>query len=155
MDFKDLQNKIDAVIKNVGSLPRMVKVANETKKMVQERTRQGFGVKKTDTNKVRLKKLSPSYKKRRKKLQKKGLLSDKTTPNKSNLTQKGEMIDTLKTQVSRNKAEVKVNGDKNQKKAKQQAKAGRKFMDLSKTELKKVLNIIKQDIKDDITKKGL
>ena len=151
MTLKEFTRKLNNVLDNVGSSVQMTKVAKEAAKEIKTRTRQGDGVSQNLGNREKLKQLKASYKKRRRKLP----LSSETTPDKSNLTQKGDMLNAIEGKGSRNRAEVFIKGPKNQEKALRQSEAGRKFMNLSKKEVDKAVNIIELDIKKDIKKQGL
>lgn len=155
MNFKDLSKKLAKILDNVGEARQMDRVAKVAAKEVRDRTRDGYGVPKPLSKRERLKKLKETYQKRRQSLRKQGKLSSQTTPTKSNLTKSGEMIDNVDGRGSKNKAEVFVKGKKNKDKAAQQSDAGRTFMNLSKKEAEKAVNIIKEDIEKDIKKNGL
>ena len=155
MDLKDLQRKLNNIRKNIGSQKTMQDVADQMSETVKTRTKSGKGVSKNGGNTDKLKPLKASTKARRRRLRASGDLSGETTPDKSNLTQRGEMINSVKGKGSKNLAEISVIGEKNKNKAENQANNGRTFMNLSKSEIKKAVNIIEEDIKKDIIKQGL
>lgn len=156
MTLKQLQNKLSAIIKDSITTDLMREIVNTSAENVKTRTRRGFGVKKEGDRAEKLKGISESYKKQRRRLKKQGKLSSDTSPAKSNLTRSGEMVNNVKGKVeSSTKGTILIDGDKNRNKAKYQAEEGRTFMNLSKAEIKDIEKVIEQHIKNDITKKGL
>lgn len=155
MSFKKLNISLKQLIPGLIKESHMKEVGEFTKDMVVARTKKGFGVDKDGAPQKRLKGLSESYKKQRRRLRRQGKLAGDTTPTKSNLTKKGEMLSDLDSRASEAKAEVFIKTDKNRKKADLQAKSGREFMNLSKSELEKIKKKFEEKIKQDITKKGL
>lgn len=155
MNFKDLERKLLKIINNIGNSAQMQDVADAGKKEIVERTKKGSGVNKNEGKKVKLAALDPNYIKARKRLKKQGALSSDTSPSKSNLTRSGKMLSSVKTSAENKKAQIYIAGSENNRKAAQQEAQGRKFLKLSKGEVKKLLNIIEEDIKKDIKKNGL
>lgn len=155
MNFKKLNISLKQLIPGVIKEAHMKSVAKFTRDMVVERTKRGFGVEKDGSPQKRLKGLSESYKKERKRLRRQGKLSGDTSPTKSNLTKRGNMLNDVTFSASDAKAEVFIKTDKNRSKAVFQQKNGREFMNLSKSELDKIKKKIEDKIKDDIKKKGL
>ncbi len=133
----------------------MSEVAELAKDMVVNRTSKGFGVNSSNGPKVRLKGISESYKKQRRRLSKQGKLSAETSPQKSNLTKSRQMLSSVDSKASVGQAEVFLNNRKAEEKAKHQAEDGREFMNLSRTELNKITKLIEEKIIKDINKKGL
>lgn len=155
MTFKQLEIQIKAVIQGVIKKSTMQEVANLAKNQVVERTSKGFGVKKPEGPKERLKGISESTKKRRRRYAKAGDLSSETSPNKSNLTRSRQMLKSVDAKASTAKAEVFLNNEQARNKAEDQVNQGREFMNLSKTEVQKIKKLLEQKIIDDINKKGL
>lgn len=155
MTFKDLNIRLRQLVSGVVDRETMGKVADRAKELVTDRTRKGFGVEAEGAPKTRLKGLSESYKKQRRRLRKQGKLDNSTTPGKSNLTQSGQMLKSLKTRASNGQAEVFLGNEEAKTKAKHQADSGRKFMNLSKTEQREIKKIIETELINDIKKKGL
>lgn len=155
MNFKDLENKLSRLIDSVGDAATMDKVGKTLAKTVKTRTRRGFGVKNTGGSSKKLNKLSNPYKKQRKGLKRKGILSAETTPAKSNLTKTGQLLDSVKGDGKKGEARIYIDGQQNVKKAQDQAQAGREFMNLNKAEIKDAIDILEQDLNSDIKKNGL
>lgn len=151
MDFKDLKEKLAQLRKDIGNEKTMRKVGVETVDMIKKRTNKGFGVPQSEGPQRRLKKLSEGYKKQRKKLP----LGPEATPARSNLNQTGSMVGSVSATSRVKETEIRVTGQNNRKKAQDQVKQGRKFMNLAKNEVNKVVNIIRKEILNDIKKKGL
>ena len=133
----------------------MLEVGELAKDLVVTRTKKGMGVKKSEGKQAKLKGLSESYKKQRNRLRRQGKLANDTSPSESNLTKEGQMLQSVDSRAAKSVAEVYIKGQDNNKKAELQEKAGRTFMNLSKTEVNKIKKLIEQKIKADIKKKGL
>lgn len=155
MKLKDLSLRFKTLIPDILDQGVMSEAAIIAKEMVRSHTKKGYGVDKEGAPQKRLKGLSESYKKQRRRLKRQGILSPDTTPNKSNLTNTGDMLKSLSHRSTRNTATVFLKGDKEKKKAEKQAKVGRKFMNLSKSERQRIKKIIQEAIHKGINKKGL
>lgn len=155
MTFKKLDIQIKALIEGVIKKNTMQEVADLAKSLVVNRTNRGFGVKTPEGKAERLKALSASYKRKRRRLKASGELSAQTTPAKSNLTKTRQMLDSVDARASTAKAEVFLKNERAKEKAELQANEGREFMNLSKNEVKKVKKLIEDKIINDIKKKGL
>lgn len=155
MNLKDLQIRLKSLINGVVDKALMGEVGQEVVGMVKDRTRKGFGVPQNLGAKKPLPGISESYKKQRRRLRGQGKLSSETTPNKSNLTNTGKLVDSIDYTATSNEVKVEPQGRSNQKKAAFQADAGRIAFNLSKSENKKILKLIEDSITKDIKKKGL
>lgn len=155
MKISDLRIKLKTLISDTVDKSLMDEIGREVVDIVKTRTRKGFGVKNNLGPQKPLKALSPKYKARRKLLQAQGKLSSKTTPNRSNLTKSGDMIDSTYYKTTKNTVTVSPKGAKNRKKAKYQAEAGRVAYNLSKSENRRITKIINNRFNKDINKKGL
>lgn len=95
--FKEIESLIDRAVNNViqsksGFLSSLAeKIANQ----IRKRTRLGFGVKERGGKQEKLAPLADSTKKGRQYAKKKGELNSQTTPNRSNLTRTGELLDSI------------------------------------------------------------
>lgn len=141
------------LIKDMGK--SMPAIGKEMIDMIQNRTRLGYGVEKNGGTKKKLTKLSGVYKKQRNYAKKQGKLSNTTKPSKSNLTKSGAMLSSLKYKVNKSKLLVKVaptgidaDGISNAKKAEWQAtaKVVRKFLHLSKNEIKRIEELLEDEL---------
>lgn len=155
LKISDLQIKLKTLISDTVDRSLMDKIGREVTDIVKTRTRKGFGVKTNLGPQTRLKGLSESYKKQRIRLKAAGKLSKHATPNKSNLTKSGDMIDSTKHKTTKNTVVISPIGNKNKRKAKYQAKAGRIAYNLSKSENRRIIKLIDQEFNKDINKKGL
>lgn len=154
MTFKDLEKKLAKLISSVGDASTMDKIGKELAQTVKTRTRKGFGVDQPGGRSKRLTKLSKPYKKERKGLQSRGKLSSETSPAKSNLTKTGELLDSIKGSGKKNEARIYIDGRNNVKKVRDQAQAGREFMNLNKAEIKDAIDILEKELNNDIKKNG-
>lgn len=152
MDFKDLQKKVEIALQAVLNKSTFDEIGKMTAQSIKTRTRLGKGVETTPGSLVPLKALAPSTKERRTSKKKAGKLSSQTTPAKSNLTDTGEMLDSLKYQSTDTEVRIYIDGSDNQKKAKDQAEQGRKFMNLSKSEVAEVVRFLQKKITDSFNK---
>lgn len=113
---------------------------------IKTRTRAGYGVDSNGGSKQRLEVLSESYKTQRRRME----LSGDTSVSKSNLTQSGSMLDSLKfKRVSKFKGEVAPEGNgpdgmPNELKAAYVSEQGRPFLFLSKPEIKRLQETLKK-----------
>lgn len=148
MDFKDLKMKLDGTLKEVLNKETFSEIGKTVSAQVKTRTRLGKGVDENNASQKNLKPLQDGTKLRRKAKKQLGKLSSETTPAKSNLTDTGEMLNSLKYETSATEVRIYIDGENNQKKARDQVKQGRKFMKLSKAEVNTVISIISKKIKD-------
>lgn len=155
MTFKDLNVKLKALVSGISDDEVLREIGNEARQMIKSRTRNGYGVVEDNAPATRLPGLSESYKKQRKRLARQGKLSPDTTPNKSNMTKTGELLDTMVVSVKGDTVTVSPNGKKNAKKAKYNAEKGRVVYNLSKKENQAIRRIVNEKIKTDIKKQGL
>lgn len=153
LNVSQLIAKLETLVDDVINKEVTDKVGRKVAKTVRERTRKGFGVKANGGRKERLKKLKKPTKKIRQDLKKKGQLSGKTTPNRSNLTRSGRMLDNIGYSASDKEVTIAPKG-KEQLKARDVSK-DRPFMNLSKTEIKEVTKLVAEEIIKGIRKKGL
>jgi len=151
MRIKDLQIKLKNLLAETSNKALYEELGKTAASMVKERTRKGKGVSNPKGNLENLKALSPKYIKRRQKMRN---LSQETSPSKSNLTKKGEMLDNIKSKATNDQATVFIDGKKNNDAAKYGQK-DRPFMNLSSAEYNKLVNFIKEKIKTGIKKQGL
>jgi hypothetical protein len=118
---------------------------------IKVRTRLGYGVKKLAGSREKLKPLDPErYIPFRKSFPN---LSGDTTPNKSNLTLTGQMLDSMQVkEVTKGKVTVGPAGprndttDTNEKIAEYVAEQGRPFNTLTKPELKGLTDLVRNKI---------
>lgn len=154
MTIQQLQIKFKTLIKDTIDKPLMNRIGIEVAQLVKTRTRKGFGVSANLAPQKRLKGISESYKKQRKRLAAQGRLSGETTVNRSNLTKSGDMLDDITHTSTTNTATIFIKGSKNRGKAERGAKE-RPFMNLSKSEVNKITKIVTEEFNKDINKKGL
>lgn len=152
MDFKDLNKQIKDALKDVLNKSTFDEIGKITSESIKKRTRLGKGVDQSEGPLVPLKELKPSTKDRRTAKKKAGTLSNNTTPTKSNLTDTGAMLDSIKYESSATEVRIYIDGSENQKKANDQATQGRRFMNLSKTEVANVVRFLQKKFTDSFNK---
>lgn len=92
--LNDFLAEFELTLKSAATKKAMAELGNFMIAMIVKRTRQGFGVQKVGTSKVRLDALSDSYETFRKRNRDK--LDSTTRPGKSNLTFSGVMLKSLR-----------------------------------------------------------
>jgi len=145
----DVRRVFNRIIKHVGDTvtnKKMKALGEFALELIVKRTRLGYGVRKNNAKRRRLRQLSPGYVKFRRDNRRD--LDKTTTPKKSNLTLTGQMLRSMKvTRVRKASvliAPTKRRGGKygrgltNAKVAEYQAKQGRPFNFLTDLEAKKV-----------------
>lgn len=155
MNVRELKVKLNKLL---GSdLKRQIgeRIGQEMSQDIKERTQKGFGVDAPKGPKTRLKPLSPKYIKQRRYLQRTGQLASETTPQKSNLTKTGKMLNDIGYKATKDGVIISLRNFKNRLKAGYNAAKGRIFLNLSKTEYLKVQKIVEEEVKKDIKKNGL
>lgn len=122
--------------------------------IIKLRTRLGSGVSSDGADKGPLKKLADSTKQKRQYLADKGKLSSDTSVGKSNLTESGQLLDSMKV-ISTEYGSAKIgpsgsrdDGKKNEDIGDYVTDAGRPFNNLAKVEIKRVQDAVKSDIRD-------
>ena len=149
-DLNNFRRKIEQALAQLTSNSNLQPIAKDLEEIIRRRTRLGKGVDVNGGPNVPLKALKKSTKRSRKYKQKRGLLSEKTSPNKSNLTDTAQLIDSLKGRAINKLLEIKPTGGRknskltNIKVAAYQEAAGRKFLGLSKQDIKQ-LTAVMQD----------
>jgi hypothetical protein len=152
LDFKDLKKKVDNALRDVLSKDTFNEIGKMTADQIKTRTRLGKGVPQSEGPFQQLKPLSSATIGIRTDKKKKGKLNPLTTPKKSNLTETGELLDSLKYQSSNTEVRIYIEGPENQKKANDQVAQGRKFMNLSKTEVREIIKYLQKKIEDSFNK---
>lgn len=111
--IKDLVKKITKELEQtVKSKAFYDEVGEEVSTQIRKRTRLGYGISGTESQ-VKLKPTAPSTKKGKEFKKKKGKLSGLTTPKKSNLTDTGQLLDSINHKASIQKVVI---GFKDQRK---------------------------------------
>lgn len=95
----EINDAIKSALEDAVSKTNLKPLANKAADLIRIRTRVGYGVSKSGSPKEKLKELKGSTKKSRNTKKKRGLLSDETSPSKSNLTETGKLLDSIKASV--------------------------------------------------------
>lgn len=149
--FSAIKEAFTQAVDSIGAPESMRKFGEKAADMIRLRTRLGSGVQRDGAEKDRLKPLAASTKKKRAQSK----LSQFTTPNRSNLTETGQLLDSVEP---KNPTQRKVtvgpqgprdDGKTNEEVAKYVSEA-RPFNHLSKTEIKRIGDDIKRAIRQEI-----
>jgi len=150
--MKDIQAALVAVLKDVSEPKNIQKYAEQAASMIKLRTRLGMGVSKDGGDKKALKKLASSTKVSRVRKSKTGKLSSDTSPGKSNLTETGQLLDSIEV-ISISKGQVRIgpkgkrrDGLSNPEVAGYVTAQGRPFNNLSKVEIKRIQDQMTRDL---------
>lgn len=151
---------LGAAAKEIASPANMRKYGEMAAGMIRLRTRLGDGVSADGANKQKLKPLAPSTKKKRSGLAARGKLSSQTVPGKSNLTESGQMVDSVSVveakqgRVTVSPSGARTDGKTNSDVAGFVTDQGRPFNNLSRVENKRLSDQVKRDIRE-LAKKAL
>jgi len=130
--FQNIRKRFDRVI--ADSIEPM---GREAIRLLVVRTRLGYGVSRQEGNRGKLKSLSPAYVQFRQRYRN---LSPFTRPRRSNLTLTGQMLDSMQIIKASNRTVIigpkgrRRDGENNEDIAKWVQKAGRPFLNISRTE---------------------
>jgi hypothetical protein len=150
--FDDIGKAAERALDKLSKPSNLRKHGQSLGSQIQKRTRLGKGVASENGTLSRLKKLKPDYIKQRKK----GKLSSKTTPARSNLTRTGQLLKSIKGGAKTfGKIIVEFFGDRNDGKTNDdiagwQEKQGRPFFYMSKPERNKLTGELRKDIEQRI-----
>jgi hypothetical protein len=156
-NFKAVIKKLEATFK-VDLLEKEIKaLAAEAIRMIQVRTRLGYGVDTPGGKRFRLKPLSEKYVERR--AAQKNKLSEHTSPNRSNLTFSGELLDSLDSRfpgpgkILIEPTGTRKDGTTNQAVAASVTEGGRPFLALSDLELKKLNRFFEKEVLEKVLRR--
>lgn len=152
MDFKDLKKKLEDAVLAIADRETFNAIGKMSAESIRTRTRLGKGVDEMGGKLENLKALKTSTKDIRSFKKASGKLSNQTQPARSNLTETGELLDSIKYESTATEVRIYIDGVDNQKKAQDQVAQGRKFMSLSKTEVNAVIKYISNRIRDSFNK---
>ena len=117
-------------------------IGKYTSSTIKKRTRLGKGVDRTGGPQTKLE-IKENTKRTRRYLRRAGSLSAKTQPAKANLTRSGKMLDSVHYTVSGDRKEITTKvAPKQQNKANELDRMGHKFMDLTKGEIKGLIELL-------------
>lgn len=157
---KIVDKRFTKVFQKITEPRAMKEVGQFAADQIRLRTRLSKGVEQDDGPENKLLPLAESTKKARKKKKKKGKLSSKTTVTRSNLTETGEMLDSISViRASKEEALIGFSGDRNKKLGAihNDLGAGRKkvkrpFFHISKKDRTKIRNKIRNRLRQLIKK---
>jgi hypothetical protein len=151
--IRRIREELEKAIREVTSSESLKKLAEDLPERIKVRTRLGYGVSDNGGPRKRLEPLAASTKRSKNYKKKSGKLSNQTTPNRSNLTDTGELLDNLVVESSKDsEVTIKPKGERNEKVARYVTEQGREFLNLSKPELKGFLDNLGKALLDKINK---
>src|SRR4051812_22970465 len=112
-DFGPFQKNLQKSLEKLVSKSELDPIAQEMAQIIKVRTRLGYGAKANGESKQKLAPLKDSTIAGRKRKQKAGKLSNATAPTKSNLTDSGAMLDSLKGRAVNQLIEIRPEGERN------------------------------------------
>lgn len=146
--LNDFINKLKRKIQNYPPNKELRKVAEGLNKKIIKRTKLGFGVNKSGEQRVKLKDIQEKTKLIRKELKRRGKLASDASPSKSQVYRSGSMLGNTKAKVETKGFSIEPSDSKNKKKAKSLDESGFKWLNVSDTELKALL----EDLDDALQK---
>lgn len=114
-DMKKFRLKVERSLNELTSQSNLSPIATDLTEIIRRRTRLGYGVEKTGQPKQKLQPLASSTVRSRARKKSHGALSEKTSPKKSNLTETGQMLDSLRGRAINKLIEIGPTGDRNKK----------------------------------------
>lgn len=157
-DLQKFKKNIDKALDELTSNKNLGPISKDLEEIIRRRTRLGKGVDVSGGDNTALKALKESTKASRRYKKKRGLLSDKTSPNKSNLTSTGQLLDSLAGRAINKLIEVSPQGSRKDSKLKNaevaayQESSGRKFLNLSKQDIKQLTAVMQDSFNDIINR---
>lgn len=158
--FANLVKKLEKTVAESIKKTALIDVGVFARDLIVKRTRLGYGVEKDFDSKQKLAKLSSKYVKRRKMF---NGLSAYTTPNKSNLTLTGQMLDSIISVTKDKIIEIKPSGRRDDGKrnadiARYAEEGGRGrpkriFMRISQLEFKQIVRFYRKTFGDLLRKR--
>lgn len=141
-DITKLLKRLESIKLDLYKKNNMLELGKEAARLIKKRTRLGWGVSDHEAKKGKLKVLSASYKKARGKKRPKG----PTSASKSNLTNTGEMLDSLKASVKKDgQVEIGFSNSDSEKKAGWVSK-DRPFNYISSSEFKQLRKFLQEKL---------
>jgi len=153
LSFKKLEDKLNNIVKAFEDPKTIKSLGASTAKRIVARSRKGLVVDNTIGTERKNDPLRPITKERRRRLKSKGQLDSRTSPNKSNLTATGKMLNDVQvTRVGKRSSTIGFKKKKERVKAKHVQDAGREFFNLSNKDVdalvEKVVARINKAIKE-------
>jgi len=142
IDIKDLMEEISKIVNEAVKRETVRTASEQLRDDIKERTRGGEGVDKQG-NKKPLKNLQSTTVQIRKNTH----LHQSTSPERSNLTRKGKMLDSMVVVAKKREGSIQFKNKSQSRKAKAVTDLGFRFFKASKEETKRVVDYI-QDVVD-------
>lgn len=146
-DYDRVLKELEKAIRDSIKSETLLKIAKDLPERIKVRTRLGYGVDETGGPRQKLKDTKASTKRRKEYKKRAGDLSDQTTPKRSNLTDTGELLDSLVAESPKDgELTIKSKGARNEKVARYVTEGGRPFLNLSKPELRAFLDAFGKEL---------
>lgn len=149
-DFKEFSKQVKEKLKDLYSAKNMKQLGKEISNIIRVRTQLGYGVAVPEGDRFKLKELTEKYKELRKHLD----LDANTTPSRSNLTRTGQLLQSIDV-ITASEGQVTVGpkgsrseGGTNEQVGKYVAEQGRPFNNLSRAEVKQVVQLLQKRLSD-------
>jgi len=149
-DFKEFSAQVKEKLKELYSAKNMKDLGKEISNIIRIRTRLGYGVAVPEGDRFKLKELTDKYKELRRQLD----LDSNTTPSRSNLTRTGQLLESIDVitvsegQVTVGPKGSRSEGGTNEQVGKYVAEQGRPFNNLSRAEVKQVVQLLQKRLSD-------
>lgn len=147
-DFtRNFTNNIERAVRESFDTAYLNQTGSQIVKQIQVRTRAGFGVARNNARQQRLRPLSRPYVELRQFARGVGILSNSTTPRRSNLTFTGNMLESIIHRVNRNSITFGFSNPDAIRVAEEVQSRGRPFFNLSSTEIRKLTRQFNQRLR--------
>lgn len=159
-NLNEISKQIDNVIDKLQSRSSIEKIARMLARLIKVRTRLGYGSEGPDSSRRALKPLKRSTKNARRYKKKAGRLSRETTPNRSNLTDTGQLLDSLFGRyVKKGRGEVGLLKNRrgsraNNEEVAEYVQKDRPFLEPTKEEVDQLRQRLRKDLRN-LIRKGL
>ena len=135
---RNFTKNLNQAIRKSFDDPYLNSIGRQIVNQVQVRTRAGFGVRQNNARQQRLKALSREYIEARRFARKLGILNSSTSPNRSNLTFSGNMLESINHRLRRGGLTFGFSNKLAEETAEEVQSRGRPFFNLSSTEIRKL-----------------
>lgn len=142
---KEMQKKLESAMNELTKPKFLNEIGQQIVEDIYKRTKLGYGIEEPRGTQSKLKPLTGQYKKMRKSFPK---LSTDTSPSKSNLSLTGDMLNDLKVKVTNTKALIYLGSEFSKNKAKWNSEKGRTFLNVSNTQVSKIIALLKNKLKE-------
>jgi hypothetical protein len=156
--FDSFKKSFEQAMRELSSKENMRRLGEIAADMIRTRTRLGYGVKRPGASREKLEKLAEATKESKRRKRKRGDLSDQTTPTRSNLTDTGQLLDSLQvTDVKEGEVTIgpkgrRSDGMTNEEVGSFVTENGRPFNNLSDVEEKRIAEEFRKQVQKSLEK---